>query len=96
MKQRRCVLNVPERSLFELIPQIAWRMALVWKKISHPGIVVFRGVNTENFPLELVYDWGVNIVQRVELHLEASRQTLVLCSLPCDTTGITSPLVHSY
>ena len=89
-------MNVPERSLFKLILQIAWRMALVWKKITHPGIVVFRGVNTENFPLELVYDWGVNIVQHVGLHLEASRPTLVLCSLLRDTTGITSPLVHSY
>jgi hypothetical protein len=71
-------------------------MALVWKKITHPGILPFNGVNTEKFPLAFVYDWGVNIVQHVELHPEASRPTLVLCSLLRDTTGITSLLGHSY
>ena len=86
----------PRGPLLKLILQIAWRMALVWKKITHPGIVVFRGVNTEIFPLALVYDWRENIVQHVESHPEASRPTLVLCSLLRDTTGITSLLGHSY
>jgi len=41
---------------------------------------VFRGVNTEIFPLALVYDWAGNgnIIQYLKLHPNAPRIVLVM------------------
>ena len=92
-RQRRCALNVPETPLSKPTLQILWREVPAWKGLSHPGIAAFRGVDTEIFPLALVYDWGENVMQYMETHPEASRPTLVLYFLPCDVTNITSPWV---
>jgi hypothetical protein len=89
-RQRRCALNVPETPLSKPTLQILWSMVLVWKRLSHPGIAAFLGVDTEVFPLALVYDWGENILQYMESHPEASRPALVLDFLSCDATNITS------
>lgn len=45
----------------------------MWKKLSHPNVLPFRGVDMTLFQLALVYDWseGGNIIQYTALHPEA-------------------------
>lgn len=51
----------------------------MWKKLSHPNILPFRGVDTAVFQLALVYDWGQggNIAQYLTMHPRGSRPSLV-------------------
>ena len=64
-------------------PQILWRRLLSWKRLSHPNILAFRGVNVTLFPLYLVYDRGYhgNIIQYLASHPQVSRPSLV-CGFP--------------
>ena len=76
---------------FRIYPQdlleakrIIWKMAPIWKRLSHENVLPFHGVDTSMFQLALVYEWGHNgnIVQYLEAHPEASRPKLVtvVCS----------------
>ena len=51
----------------------------MWKRLSHPNVLPFHGVNMTLFQLALVYDWGENgnIIQYISSHPEASRTRLV-------------------
>ena len=57
-----------------------------WKKFSHPNIAVFRGVDTDIFPLSLIYNWeeSGNIVQHLVSHPETPRLPLVPVPLTDD------------
>ena len=74
--------------------RIIWRMAPIWKRLSHENVLPFHGVDTSMFQLALVYEWGHNgnIVRYLEAHPEASRPKLVmaLCSSLCHFADCTS------
>ena len=59
--------------------QILWKEVVIWKRLSHPNVLPFHGVNMTLFQLALVYDRGErgNIIQYVMSHPEASRTKLV-------------------
>lgn len=73
------------RSFYKPTFQILWESVPIWKKLSHPGIATFRGVDTELFQLALVYDWDSeendNVMQYVESRPQANRLILVRTSL---------------
>ena len=58
----------------------------MWRKFSHPNIAVFLGVDTDLFPLALVYNWeeNGNIVHYLVSHPDAPRLSLVSAPLTDD------------
>ena len=71
----------PRKSTLRTGPilQILWKRVLLWKRLSHPNVLSFHGVNMTLFQLALVYDWGENgnIIEYVASHPDASRMALV-------------------
>jgi len=67
---------------FKLATQILWSFVPMWKNFDHPNVAAFLGVNTEIFPLALVYDWAGNdnIIRYLESHT-ASPRLLVAAAL---------------
>jgi len=67
------------RRLFTLASQILWKFVPIWRKLNHPNVTVFQGVNTERFQLALIYNWeeNGNIMQYMRSHPNTSRLTLV-------------------
>ena len=59
--------------------QVLWNRVPTWKKLYHPNVLQFRGVNVALLPLALVYDWGQNgnVIEYVTLHPRAPRPILV-------------------
>ena len=78
-----CIWYAPRQVVpFDSALQILWRLVPKWRKLNHPNIVTFWGVDTTLFPLALVYDWEENgdITEYLESHPEASRPALVCIS----------------
>ena len=75
------------------ILQILWKRVVIWKRLSHPNIARFRGVNTitEPFRLALVYDWAEdgNILRYTASHPDVSRSALVSILFPGDVNHLT-------
>jgi len=64
----------------------------IWKRLAHPSIAAFRGVNTETFQLALVYDLAENgnIINYLQGHPGAPRLTLVMILLLYDIVRLTT------
>ena len=79
-------------SLFKFVLQILWKLIPKWRKLNHPNIVTFWGVDMTLFPLALVYDWEENgdIMEYLGSHPEASRPGLVRISFLVTRHHLTS------
>lgn len=66
-------------------------------RLSHPNILLFRGVNTILFQLALVYDGGgdSNIIQYTASHPDASRIALVRMTIARRENRVTTNPVHT-
>ena len=65
--------------------QTLWKLVPTWKRLSHPNVMPFRGINMSLSDLCLVYDWGYggNLIQYLDSNPQADRLSLV-CRIPVD------------
>lgn len=65
--------------------QIFCKRAVMWRRLSHPNILPFLGINTTLSDISLVYDWGCggNLIQYLDSNPQADRLSLV-CRIPVD------------
>lgn len=82
------VFPTPNRSGYYLLtgPQLFYQEAIMWKHLTHPNIVPFRGVTVD--PLQLISDWmpGGDLANYISQHRDVDRLILVGSSLALENS----------